>query len=121
MSTNHRAKSIVVICAIENVLRNAVHHSPANQPVTVTVSQSSTHVLVDIVDQGSGVEESEIESLFDPFFRSTSALNDAKKNGTGLGLAIARRAVKKNGGTIRASNEQQGGLRVTIAVPLLVE
>jgi two-component system sensor histidine kinase CpxA len=114
-STNGFA--IALSSAIENVLRNAVHHSPANRPVSVTLSQTTTHALIEISDQGSGVDETELESLFEPFFRSSSALNGGRKNGTGLGLAIARRAVKKNGGTISASNIADGGLRVTIELP----
>ena len=110
--------AIALSSAIENVLRNAVRHSPANLPVSVALSQRSTHAVIEISDQGSGVDETELESLFEPFFRSNSALNDRRKNGTGLGLAIARRAVKKNGGTISASNITDGGLRVTIKLPL---
>ena len=110
--------SIALSSAIENILRNAVRHSPANRPVSVTLRQSSTHAVVEIIDQGSGVDETELDSLFEPFFRSSSALNDKRENGTGLGLAIARRAVKKNGGTISASNITDGGLRVTIELPL---
>ena len=76
-------------------------------------------MLIDISDQGSGVDETELESLFEPFFRSNSALNNGRKNGTGLGLAIAWRAVKKNGGTISASNVPGGGLRVSMELPLV--
>lgn len=112
--------AIALSSAIENVLRNAVHHSPANCPVTVRLSQTTTKALIEISDQGSGVDETELDSLFEPFFRSTAALNNGRKNGTGLGLAIAWRAVKKNGGTISASNVPDGGLRVTIELPLLV-
>ena len=111
--------AIALSSAIENVLRNAVHHSPANRPVSVSLRQTKTHVLIDISDQGSGVDETELESLFEPFFRSNIALNNGRKNGTGLGLAIAWRAVKKNGGTISASNVPDGGLRVTIELPLV--
>ncbi len=112
--------AIALSSAIENVLRNAVHHSPANRPVSVTLSERSSHAVIEISDQGSGVDETELDSLFEPFFRSNAALNDGRKNGTGLGLAIAWRAVKKNGGTISASNIADGGLRVTIELPLLV-
>jgi two-component system OmpR family sensor kinase len=112
--------AIALSSAIENVLRNAVHHSPANRPVSVTLGQTTTQALIEICDQGTGVDETELDSLFEPFFRSNAALNNGRKNGTGLGLAIAWRAVKKNGGTIIASNIANGGLRVTIELPLLV-
>jgi two-component system sensor histidine kinase CpxA len=111
--------AIALSSAIENVLRNAVHHSPANRPVSVALSETSSHAVIEISDQGSGVGETELEDLFEPFFRSSAALDDKRKNGTGLGLAIAWRAVKKNGGNIRASNIPGGGLRVTIELPVL--
>jgi len=104
--------------AIENVLRNAIHYSPANRSVEVTLSQSETHARITISDHGSGVDESELEDLFEPFFRSSSVLNDRGKSGTGLGLAIAWRAVKKNRGSIIARNIAGGGLRVLIELPL---
>jgi len=110
--------AIALSSAIENVLRNAVRHSPANRPVSVRLTQASAHAVIEISDQGTGVDETELESLFEPFFRSKSAQDERRQSGTGLGLAIAWRAVKKNGGTIVASNIAGGGLRVTIELPL---
>ena len=104
--------------AIENVLRNAVRHSPPNQAVTVTLRQDSTNAVIEIVDQGSGVAEAELDSLFEPFFRSAVSSNDKRPSGSGLGLAIARRAMQKNGGSITANNAADGGLLVTIEMPL---
>ncbi|MGI9271723.1 MAG: ATP-binding protein, partial [Woeseiaceae bacterium] len=83
--------------AIENIIRNAVHFSPANGSVSVALSQTSTHARIEICDQGNGVDEAELGNLFEPFFRSKAAQDEKQQSGTGLGLAIARRAVKKNG------------------------
>lgn len=104
--------------AVENVLRNAVHHSPANSLVSVRLSHSTTHARIEVSDQGPGVDDADLERLFEPFFRAKPALNKSRKNGSGLGLAIARRAVKKNGGTIGASNVANGGLRIIIELPI---
>jgi two-component system OmpR family sensor kinase len=109
---------VALSSAIENVLRNAVRHSPPNQAVTVTLRQDSANAVIEIVDQGSGVAEAELDSLFDPFFRSATSPDDKGPKGSGLGLAIARRAMQKNGGTITASNSTDGGLLVTIEMPL---
>jgi two-component system sensor histidine kinase CpxA len=106
--------------AIENVLRNAVRHSPANRAVTVTLRQNSASAVIEVIDQGGGVDEADLDSLFEPFFRSRTSKSDKWPNGSGLGLAIARRAIQKNGGTISASNSADGGLRVTIELPLNV-
>lgn len=72
------------------------------------------HLTVD--DQGSGVPEAELGSIFEPFQRSSNA--SASRNGYGLGLAIARRAIESHGGTIRALNRAEQGLRVEISLPL---
>ncbi|UJS22619.1 ATP-binding protein [Thiothrix winogradskyi] len=104
--------------ALENVVRNAIHHTPENTAVTLAihhdVTASRLHLTVD--DQGSGVPEAELGSIFEPFQRSSNV--NPSRNGYGLGLAIARRAIESHGGTIRAKNLNSGGLRVEIHLPL---
>lgn len=104
--------------AVENVLRNAVRHSPPDSSVSVSLRQEAGQAVIEIRDQGRGVDESELGNLFDPFFRSRSALDDKAMQGSGLGLAIAQRAVQKNSASISASNIAGGGLCVTMKLPL---
>jgi len=103
--------------ATENVLRNAVRHSPAGASVSVRLGSDSGDAIIEIEDQGSGVAEDQIEQLFEPFFRSPDAAERSDYRGSGLGLAITRRAVEKNGGSITASNVT-GGFRISIRLPL---
>lgn len=105
--------------AIENVLRNAIRHSPPDGTISASLFRESAHAVIEIEDQGPGVPKSEFEQLFEPFFRSSS--QTGHPDGSGLGLAIARRAVHKNHGTISAGNAVGGGLRVTIRIRLLAE
>ena len=101
--------------AIENIVRNAVRHSPPNQTVTVRVAEEPGDIaIVQVADDGEGVAADELPHLFQPFFRTRSATADLRKRGTGLGLAIAERAVKLNGGSVSARNRESGGLIVTI-------
>jgi len=104
--------------ALENVLRNAVHHSPKGGSVTVELSSVGEQARITIEDQGTGVADEELANMFEPFFRTRSALATPELHGTGLGLAIAKRAIEKHSGTIRASNRANGGLRIEIELPV---
>ena len=101
--------------AIENVLRNAVRHSPEKAAIEVTLHQSHDWSSITIRDFGPGVPEDLLECIFDPFFQVDSA-RSASQGGLGLGLCIARRSVEMHCGTIRAENAAPG-LRVFINLP----
>jgi len=102
--------------ALENVVRNAVRHTPDGGKVAVGVNRDANgnSLLLTVLDQGSGVPENELGAIFEPFFRG----NGTKSiDGHGLGLAIARRVVEAHGGAIRASNRAGGGLYIEMVVP----
>jgi two-component system sensor histidine kinase CpxA len=103
-----------LVSAIENVLRNAVRHSPSNGVVHVRLGEKDGIAKIEIVDEGKGVGQSDLPRLFEPFYRTT----EAPDTGTGLGLAIARRAIHLNGGEVTAENLPDGGLRVLIRLPV---
>lgn len=104
--------------AVENVVRNAIKYSRRGDTVEVaTALGGDGHVaVITVQDSGTGVPESDLARIFDPFFRS-STHQDMK--GSGLGLEIAKRVIASHGGTIRAWNVPTGGLRVNIELPLL--
>jgi two-component system OmpR family sensor kinase len=101
--------------AIENVVRNAIKHSPVGAAVEIALEALPARVLVHVLDRGTGVDPLDLETIFHPFFRSHPLANNL--DGHGLGLAIAQRVVAAHGGTIVAANRDGGGLRVTIALP----
>ena len=105
--------------AVENVLRNAIKYSERASVINLeTVSGTEGRsVVISVQDAGAGVPESDLENIFEPFFRSPI---HARKEGSGLGLQIAKRVVESHGGTIMAENVPSGGLRVNIELPLLV-
>jgi signal transduction histidine kinase len=108
--------------ALENVLRNAILHSPDDGLIKVTLADKPdesgrAHHVIQILDQGPGVPEAMLESIFDPFVR-VDAARGRNSGGVGLGLAIARRAIQSQHGSIDAENPAQGGLQVTIRLPL---
>jgi len=102
--------------AIENVLRNAIRHTPADSKVSVGIGLDAdgTRVVLSISDQGPGIPEKELDKIFEPFYRGHGA---ERTDGHGLGLAIARRVMEAHGGAIRASNLKSGGLCVELILP----
>ncbi|AUH72890.1 two-component system sensor histidine kinase CpxA [Legionella sainthelensi] len=101
--------------AIENVVRNALHYSPATEQVTVSLKRSETleHICIDISDKGPGVPEDQLNRIFNPFYRVDTS-RTKKTGGYGLGLAIAARAIQLHHGEIVASNNPDRGLLVRI-------
>lgn len=98
--------------AIENVVRNALDHTPPGGVVEVDLQADEQAWQLQIRDQGPGVDEQWLERIFQPFFRAGS-----ERAGYGLGLALAQRQVRATGGNIRASNREGGGLQMTICLP----
>jgi two-component system sensor histidine kinase CpxA len=96
--------------AVENVVRNAIRHAPPESHVRIRLEANVARVLIFIEDSGPGVPESELQKIFQPFYRVERDRGRAS-GGVGLGLAIARRAVELHNGSIRARNTGQG-LRV---------
>lgn len=105
--------------ALENIVRNALHYSPSDQPIVVSLqySESKQNILIDIKDSGPGVPEDQLEKIFNPFYRVDTS-REKKTGGYGLGLAIASRAVQLHQGTITATNNKEGGLLVRITLPV---
>jgi two-component system, OmpR family, sensor kinase len=104
--------------ALENVIRNAVKYTREGTAAEVRIEQwaASNRLIVTVSDQGPGVPETDLQAIFEPFFRSEAY---GKTVGFGLGLAIARRAIEMHGGTIRALNRDGGGLCVEMVLPTI--
>lgn len=106
--------------AIENVVRNAIKHSPEHGVVKVQTevrpAQGKQELILMICDQGKGVEECHLETIFEPFFRTENQDKSASQ-GYGLGLALAKRVITAHGGQIRAFILVGGGLCVEICLP----
>lgn len=104
--------------AIENIVRNAIKHSPPGGTVRVELDtdEARQRLHIRVLDQGPGVAEHDLQAIFQPFFRSADTLNDVE--GHGLGLAIARQVVQTHGGQLTAANRDGGGLCVQISLPV---
>jgi len=107
----------VIASAVENVLRNAVRYTPERSEVEVVLDGTDREALITVRDHGPGVPSADLERIFTPFHRAEPARN-RETGGVGLGLAIAQRAVAVHRGHISAENVSDGGLRVTIRLPV---
>ncbi len=102
--------------ALVNVLENATGHSGGTS-VSVHVRAVGSRLVVRIVDRGTGIPQSELERIFEPFYRGESSRSSGR-SGSGLGLAIARGFVGANGGTIRAESLPSQGTALVIELPV---
>lgn len=109
--------------AIENVVRNAIRHTPENTAVEMSLRKvqvaNATKALLKIEDRGPGVPDRMLREIFIPFQRVFDQNEPHAVNGSGLGLAIAERAVRVHDGRISARNAVEGGLIVEMELPVI--
>ncbi len=102
--------------ACYNLISNAVKYSPAETAITVRAWPEKGHVLVSVEDQGYGMDASELERIFQKFYRAKTAKQSGEL-GTGIGLAIVEEIVVQHGGAITVESELGRGTRFTLTLP----
>jgi signal transduction histidine kinase len=112
-----RGYPALIRSALDNILRNAVRHTAEGTAVEVEIACRTVGAEITIRDHGPGVPEEHLETLFEPFSRVADA-RERSTGGAGLGLAIARRAVEVHDGDVTARNIPEGGLEVSVYLPL---
>ena len=104
--------------ALGNVIGNGIAHAPAGTALRIVAETREGNVRISVSDEGPGVEEEMLESIFQPFVRADSARSRAT-GGVGLGLAIARRCMEAHGGGASAEPGPTGkGLSIVLWLPL---
>lgn len=98
--------------AIDNLLANAIAHSPPGEEVVVVVASGEHETSVAVSDRGPGVPLEDQERIFDPGVRL-----DSEHAGSGLGLTIARAIAEAHGGTLIVASEPGHGATFTLTVP----
>lgn len=101
-----------------NLLDNSAKYRQ-NETGTVTITGMSTghDLILYIDDDGPGVPEEALPKLFDVFYRSDPS-RKSPNQGSGLGLAIVSKSIERMNGSVRAENLPNGGLRITLRIPL---
>lgn len=106
----------LLMSALENIVRNAISYSKDEIRVDMREEAEALHIRIE--DNGEGVPDEELESIFRPFYRVSTA-RDRHSGGTGLGLAITESAIRQHNGSVSASRSEMGGLLVEVSLPLL--
>ncbi len=103
--------------AMENLLDNALRHTPPGGEIVVRWRAESERLIVTVADTGPGIAARDLPHLFDPLYRGEASRN-RETGGAGLGLAIARRILRAHGGDLTAANRETGGAEFTGWLPL---
>ena len=101
---------------LENLIENALRHTPAGGRVAVRLVAGANGICVDVCDTGQGIPAQELPHVFERFYRGEVSLV-GKSGGAGLGLAIAKRIVELHGGTMQARSEAGLGAQFTFCLP----
>ena len=102
---------------LDNLVSNALKFTPSGGRVEVSLQAHDGVAVIEVSDTGMGLAEDEQDHLFERFFRSSRASEDAIP-GTGLGLAIAKTIVEHHGGRIRLESAVDAGTTVRVELPL---
>jgi two-component system sensor histidine kinase KdpD len=99
---------------IVNLLENAARHTPAGTNVTVRARTQLGQVLIELSNDGPPLPDGEEDRIFDKFYRTSTTATQ----GFGLGLTICRAIMEAHGGTIKATNNREGGVSFFMTIPV---
>jgi signal transduction histidine kinase len=101
--------------AILNIIDNAIKYTPHDGKITISLIQEYNNALITIKDNGQGIEEDEVDHIFNRFYRGAKT---DKVFGAGLGLAITKATIGIHKGAIKVESKPKSGSTFTIALPL---
>ena len=101
---------------LTNLLSNAMKYSPDRSTITVKAAADEELVIVEVTDQGIGIDSSELKSIFKPFRRTTATRGVYP--GTGLGLSASRRIIESHGGRLEVESRLGAGSTFTVFLPI---
>lgn len=98
---------------LQNLIYNAIIYTPKESFITIDVDHKPSAILITILDNGPGFPDSEIDKVFNKFYR----VKNSAAGGTGLGLSIVKGFVEAMKGSVHLENVVNGGAKFTIEIP----
>lgn len=102
---------------LENLIENAVRHTPEDGSVSIVMNHEDKHIQVRISDTGSGIAEKDLERIFDRFYQP-DGIRKGKTGHSGLGLAITKRILEMHGSSIQVRSALNSGTSFTFDLPV---
>lgn len=102
--------------AVSNLVENAVNYSGEDTTVRITARHDDEHVTIAVTDQGIGIGPSDVDRIFERFYRADQARSRAT-GGTGLGLAIVKHIASNHGGRVEVASTPDEGSTFTLRLP----
>jgi signal transduction histidine kinase len=102
---------------LNNLLDNAIRHTPAGGTVQVNASAEKKCVRVDVSDTGEGINTEDLQHVFERFYRGEKS-RSRETGGSGLGLAIAAGIVEAHGGQIGIESAVDQGTHIWFTLPV---
>ena len=99
-----------------NLLSNAVKYTGEGGHISVKVSDTPTHGVLTVTDDGIGIPEADRQLIFERFYR-TDRSRSRKTGGAGIGLTIVRSIVRSHNGTVTVDSQEGEGSRFTVSLP----
>lgn len=107
-----QVRPVLLRRALRNLISNAVTYG---KQANITLTERRGQIVVEIADEGPGIDPSLMDSMFEPFTRAESSRSRAT-GGSGLGLTIARAIARSHGGDVILENRSEGGLKAFMAL-----
>lgn len=109
-------RPIAIKRVLSNLVENALRYSDNEVKICTGMELSAQKVYFCVTDRGPGIPEQQLETVFEPFSQGDTARGG---EGSGLGLAIIKKIVDMHQGDVKLENLKEGGLRVTVELPLV--
>jgi signal transduction histidine kinase len=102
---------------VSNLLGNAIHHGSPDSPITLSLADQGSDVLLAVGNAGAPIPADLLPTIFDPLVRGEAAREHRRQGSIGLGLYIVREIVTAHGGSVEVTSSKFAGTRFSVHIP----